>query len=41
MKVDGGQELALDEGSIFFIGQGVSVEISAKGDLAAYRAYAE
>ncbi|KAJ9504040.1 hypothetical protein H2202_000096 [Exophiala xenobiotica] len=41
MKVDGGRELPLDEGSIFFIGQGVSVEISAKGDLAAYRAYAE
>jgi len=40
MKVDG-QEFALDEGSIFFIGQGVSVKISAKGELAAYRAYAE
>lgn len=36
-----GQEYPLDEGSIYFIGQGVEIEISAKEDLAAYRAYAE
>ncbi|KAI1615035.1 phosphomannose isomerase type I [Exophiala viscosa] len=36
-----GQEYPLKEGSIYFIGQGVKVEISAKDEMATYRAYAE
>ncbi|KIW18730.1 mannose-6-phosphate isomerase, class I [Exophiala spinifera] len=36
-----GQEIPLEEGSIFFIGQGVPVEISAREQMAVYRAYAE
>lgn len=36
-----GQEYPLDEGYIYFVGQGVAVEISAKDNLAVYRAYAE
>jgi len=37
----GGKEYELKEGWIFFIGQGVEVEISAEKQLALYRAYAE
>ncbi|KAL6243485.1 hypothetical protein RBB50_009477 [Rhinocladiella similis] len=40
LKVQG-QEMPLEEGSIFFIGQGVPVEISATEKMAVYRAYAE
>jgi mannose-6-phosphate isomerase len=37
----GGQEYDLPEGAIFFIGQGVDVKITARDNLAVYRAYAE
>jgi len=40
MIVDG-QDFSLEEGSIYFIGQGVGVEFSSRGALVAYRAYAE
>ncbi|EXJ93911.1 phosphomannose isomerase type I [Capronia coronata CBS 617.96] len=40
MTVDG-QEFPLDEGYIYFVGQGVTLDISASDDLAVYRAYAE
>lgn len=37
----GGKEYELKEGWIFFIGQGIEVEISAEKEMALYRAYAE
>jgi len=40
MRVES-HEYALEEGGIYFIGQGVGVEIAARENLAAYRAYAE
>lgn len=40
MRVES-HEHALEEGSIYFIGQGVGVEITARETLAVYRAYAE
>ena len=37
----GGEEFDMNEGYIFFVGQGVEMEFSAETDLEVYRAYAE